>query len=48
MVGIIAFSGFMNRWNATVATELESEPASMAGGMLASQGQHIGVHGRAT
>jgi len=43
MVGIIAFSGFMNRWNATVATELESYPAAVAVDVLAPQEWHIGV-----
>ena len=44
MVGVIAFSGFMNRWNATMATELESAPRQAAEDLLGHQGWDVGRH----
>ncbi len=44
MVGVIAFSGFMNRWNATMATKLESAPRQAAEELLSHQGWEIGRH----
>lgn len=45
IVGVIAISGFMNRWNATVATELEEMPRAAAEKRLSAGGWQIGVHG---
>lgn len=45
IVGVIAISGFMNRWNATVATTLEDLPREAAQSRLAAGGWHIGIHG---
>jgi hypothetical protein len=45
IAGVIAFSGFMNRWNATMGTELEDTPRSIAERLLAQGGWHVGPHG---
>lgn len=45
IVGVIAFSGFMNRWNATMGTQLEETPRSDADRHLRAGGWHIGPHG---
>lgn len=45
IVGVIAISGFMNRWNATAATTLEDVAVSAAERRLASGGWSIGIHG---
>lgn len=44
IVGVIAFSGFMNRWNATMATTLEEQPRAVAKRLLADKGWDIGSH----
>lgn len=44
IVGVIAISGFMNRWNATAATTLEELPKSAAMERLAPGGWSIGIH----
>jgi len=44
IVGVIAFSGFMNRWNATMGTTLEEQPRSVAERLLAVRGWTIGPH----
>lgn len=44
IVGVIAFSGFMNRWNATMATPLEAQPHEAATTLLADQGWDPGRH----
>jgi alkylhydroperoxidase family enzyme len=44
IVGVIAISGFMNRWNATAATTLEDLPRSAAEQRLASGGWSVGIH----
>jgi alkylhydroperoxidase family enzyme len=44
IVGVIAFSGFMNRWNATMGTTLEEQPRSVAERLLAGRGWEIGPH----
>lgn len=44
IVGVIAISGFMNRWNATVATTLEDLPRAAAEARLAGAGWTVGVH----
>lgn len=45
IVGVIAISGFMNRWNATVATTLEDLPRAAAEDRLVGGGWTVGVHG---
>jgi alkylhydroperoxidase family enzyme len=42
---VIALFGFLNRWNDTFATELESEPKALAEKHLAGSGWTIGKHG---
>ena len=44
IVGVIAFAGFMNRWNDTIATPLEDGPLSMANQHLGSLGWEAGPH----
>ncbi len=38
LVSVIALFGFLNRWNATLATELEAMPASLAKALEAKHG----------
>jgi len=45
LVAIVALFGFLNRWNDTMATELEEEPASFGRAVLAARGWEIGKHG---
>ncbi len=45
IVGVIAFSGFMYRWNATMGTTLKEQPRAVAERLLAAQGWEIGSHG---
>ena len=45
IVGVIAFFGFMNRWNDTMATPLEAEPIEVGRKFLASHGWSVGRHG---
>ncbi|WP_341250429.1 carboxymuconolactone decarboxylase family protein [Euzebya pacifica] len=45
IVGVIAISGFMNRWNATVATTLEDTPKAATEARLGGSGWQLGVHG---
>ena len=48
IVASIALFGFLNRWNDTMATELEKLPAGVATDTLASTfGWEIGKHGQA-
>ena len=44
IVGVIAFSGFMNRWNATLGTPLEAAPRAAAQAHLQGVGWQAGVH----
>ena len=44
VVAVISLFGFLNRWNDTMATTLESSPKSFAEGQLASQGWVAGKH----
>lgn len=44
IVGVIAISGFMNRWNATVATQLEAKPKEAAEARLGPAGWVAGIH----
>jgi len=45
LVAIISLFGFLNRWNDTMATELEDEPAAFGTKVLASRGWDVGKHG---
>ena len=44
LVGQIAVFGFLNRWNDTMATELESVPIQYADDHLAQSGWNVGKH----
>ncbi|MCB1625749.1 MAG: carboxymuconolactone decarboxylase family protein [Pseudomonadales bacterium] len=44
IVGVIAMFGFLNRWNATMATELEASPLRFARRTLDGTGWAPGVH----
>lgn len=44
IVGVIALFGFLNRWNDTMATPLEDEPARVGEKHLASRGWSVGKH----
>ena len=44
IVSLIAFFGFMNRYNDTMATPLEDEPAELAEKHIAAHGWNIGKH----
>ena len=45
IVGVIALYGFLNRFNDTMATELESHPLEYAREHLADKGWELGKHG---
>ena len=45
IVGVIAISGFMNRWNATAATTLEDGARAAAEKRLSNAGWELGAHG---
>lgn len=44
IVAAISLFGFLNRWNDTIATELEAEPLEFAGRTLAAGGWEAGQH----
>jgi len=44
IVGVIALFGFLNRWNDTMATPLEEEPARVGEKHLAKRGWSVGKH----
>lgn len=44
IVGVIAYFGFMNRWNDTMATPLEDEPVEVGEKYLAARGWNTGKH----
>jgi alkylhydroperoxidase family enzyme len=44
IVGVIAATGFVNRWNGTLATPLEDEPMKVGAMYLASNGWSPGQH----
>lgn len=46
IVAVIALFGFLNRWNDTLATELEAAPASFARAHLGADGWEVGKHAR--
>lgn len=45
VVAVISLFGFLNRWNDTMATTLESSPKSFASEKLATRGWIAGRHG---
>jgi uncharacterized peroxidase-related enzyme len=45
LVAVIALFGWLNRWNATLATELEAAPLAFASQHLQSSGWEPGPHG---
>jgi AhpD family alkylhydroperoxidase len=45
IVAVISLFGFLNRWNDTMATQLESAPVAFAESMLGESGWQIGKHG---
>ncbi len=44
ILGVVSMFGFMNRWNDSMATPLEEEPAEVGGKHLASRGWSVGKH----
>lgn len=44
MVAMIALFGWLNRWNDTMATELEPEPMGFASEHLTNGGWKVGEH----
>lgn len=44
IVSLIAYFGFMNRYNDTMATPLEDEPAEVAEKHIAAHGWNVGKH----
>lgn len=47
IVGAIALFGFLNRWNDTMATDLEAEPLAVANATIGPRGWTPGKHGGA-
>lgn len=45
IVGAIALFGFLNRWNDTMATELEEAPLAVANKTIGNKGWDAGKHG---
>lgn len=45
IVGVISLFGFLNRWNATLATTLEDDPKTFATDSLSEGVWEIGAHG---
>ena len=45
IVGVISLFGFLNRWNDTMATQLESSPVEFAERVLADSGWQADKHG---
>jgi alkylhydroperoxidase family enzyme len=46
IAALVSYFGFMNRFNDTMATPLEDEPAHVAEKHIAQHGWEIGKHGR--
>lgn len=44
IAGVVAFFGFMNRWNDSMATPLEEEPIEVGEKHLAHRGWNVGKH----
>jgi hypothetical protein len=45
LVAVISLFGFLNRWNDTMATQLEEPPRQIAEQVLGRHGWNIGKHG---
>ena len=45
LVAVISLFGWLNRWNDTMATELESSPLAFASEQLSQHGWQVGKHG---
>ncbi len=45
LVGVISMFGWLNRWNDTMATELEGQPRMLASEHLVEHGWTVGKHG---
>ncbi len=48
IVAVISLFGFLNRWNDTMATELEGVPRAFGERVLARNGWEVGKHGSAS
>lgn len=46
ITALVSYFGFMNRFNDTLATPLEDEPAEVAQQHIAAHGWQLGKHGR--
>lgn len=46
IAALVAYFGFMNRWNDTMATPLEAEPIEVGEKHLAAHGWTVGKHHR--
>ncbi len=46
IMGVIALFGFLNRWNDSIATELEDQPKAFAEDTLSASGWDVGKHVR--
>ena len=46
IAALVAYFGFMNRFNDTMATPLEDEPLEVASKHIAAHGWEVGKHGR--
>lgn len=44
IVAVIAMFGFLNRWNDTMATQLEAQPSEFAANALSAVDWHLGKH----
>jgi uncharacterized peroxidase-related enzyme len=44
LVAIVSLFGFLNRWNDTMATELEDVPAAFGARVLSARGWEVGKH----
>lgn len=45
ITALVSFFGFMNRWNDSLATPLEDEPAAVAEEHITAHGWQLGKHG---
>jgi hypothetical protein len=46
IAAVVAYFGFLNRWNDTMGTPLEPEPIATGEKYLASHGWKVGKHAR--
>lgn len=44
ILGVVALYGFLNRWNDTMATDLETSPRAMGEEVLSARGWNGGKH----